>query len=399
MTKTTDPRPLPGNDGSWFLELVGSKEADPHHADTLAEMASPAPAGQEASKTEPDPPVAATGSAVGADAPTETSATASLDTGTGETATSGSTDLSPAEAAEAAEATAATAATDDALSDWEPDEISRPLRSRRSFRLAAALTMILLVAAVVAGIILLPRVGEQEADQLAADYRQALVDLRNLLPATQEALADLTDASSTPDEIAGVVPATAELNAKSHDVEPWGTEPLPQTLPLVPRDSHEELEPTREAMVSHGAEGDVIALRLGHGFAYRTTIPVLLATPDLPTEADTAVINELSVALAESLAETSQLVSELPEDPAFTEVKSLADAAAIRFAAWQSEYLEALRSGDVDAATELVVELDETRTALADANAAALALLRTDLDEQIIVLATGIEATLNAMPR
>ena len=101
MTKTTDPRPLPGNDGSWFLELVGSKEADPHHADTLAEMASPAPAGQKASKTEPDPPVAATGSAVGADAPTETLAAASLDTGTGETATSGSTDLSPAEAAEA----------------------------------------------------------------------------------------------------------------------------------------------------------------------------------------------------------------------------------------------------------------------------------------------------------
>jgi hypothetical protein len=393
MTKTTDPRPLPGNDGSWFLELVGSKEGDPHHADTLAEMASPAPADEEASNTEPDPPMAATASVVGAAAPTETSAAASLDTGTGETATSGSTDLSPAEAA------APTAANDDALRDWEPDEMSRPLRSRRSFRWAAALTVLLLVAAFVAGIILLPRAGEQKADQLAADYRQALVDLRNLLPATQEALADLTDASSTPDEIAGVVPATAELSAKSHDVAMLGTEPLPQTLPLVPRGPLEELEPTRDAMVIHGAEGDVIALRLGHGFAYRTTIPALLATPDLPTEADTAMINELSVALAESLAETSQLVSELPEDPAFTEVKSQADAATIRFAAWQPEYLEALRSGDVDDATVLVVELDETRTALADANAVALALLRTDLDEQIIVLANDIEATLNAMPR
>jgi hypothetical protein len=392
MAKTTDPRPLPGNDGSWFLELVGSKEADPHHADTLAEMASPVPAGEEASKAEPDPPVAATASVVGAAAPTETSAAASLDTGTGETATSGSTDLSPAEAA------AATNATDDALSDWEPDEMSRPLRSRRSFRWAAALTVLLLVAAVAAGIILLPRVGEQEADELAADYRQALVNLRNLLPATQEALADLTDASSTPDEIAGVVPATAELSAKSHDVATLGTEPLPQTLPLVPRGPLEELEPTRNAMVIHGAEGDVIALRLGHGFAYRTTIPALLATPDLPTEADTAMINELSVALAESLADTSQLVSELPEDPAFTEVKSQADAATIRFAAWQPEYLEALRSGDVDDATVLIVELDETRIALVDANAAALTLLRTDLDEQIIVLADDIEATLNAMP-
>jgi hypothetical protein len=398
MTKTTDPRPLPGNDGSWFLELVGSKEADPHHADTLAEMASPAPADEEASKAEPDPPVAATAGVVEAAAPTETSATASLDTGTGETATSGSTDLSPAEAAAVAAATPPTAATDDALSDWEPDEMSRPLRSRRSFRWAAALTVLLLVAAVAAGIILLPRVGEQEADELAADYRQALVDLRNLLPATQEALADLTDASSTPDEIAGVVPATAELSAKSHDVATLGTEPLPQTLPLVPRGPLEELEPTRDAMVIHGAEGDVIALRLGHGFAYRTTVPALLATPDLPTEADTAMINELSVALAESLADTSQLVSELPEDPAFTEVKSQADAATIRFAAWQPEYLEALRSGDVDGATVLVVELDETQTALADANAAALALLRTDLDEQIIVLANDIEATLNAIP-
>jgi hypothetical protein len=196
-----------------------------------------------------------------------------------------------------------------------------------------------------------------------------------------------------------VVPTTAELSARAHEVATLGSEPLPNTLPLIPRGPLEELEPVRGAMAVAGAQGDVIAVRLGHGFAYRTTVPALLATPELPTEADSATINQLSVTLAESLADSSRLVSELPDDPAFADVKSNADTATIRFAAWQPEYLEALRSGDVDAATALIIELDEMRLGLEEANVQALLVMRTDLDQQIIDLAENIEATLLIIPR
>jgi hypothetical protein len=276
--------------------------------------------------------------------------------------------------------------------------MSRPLRSRRPFRWAVVLALLLFVGAVIAAVVLLPRAAEREAELVAADYRRALVDLRNVLPATQEALADITDTTSTDEAVAGAVPTTAELSAASHNVTTLATEPLPSTLPFVPRGPLEDLEPTREAMVLAGAAGDIIAVRLGHGFAYRTTVPMLLATPELPDEADSSTINELSVTLAESLADTSQLVSQLPEDPAFRDVKAMADSATIRFAAWQPEYLDALRRGDIDAAAALILELDEMRSGLADANTAALAVLRIELDEQIIVLANDIEATIFAMP-
>lgn len=277
--------------------------------------------------------------------------------------------------------------------------MSKPLRSRRSFRWGAALSFVVLVAAIIAAVIFLPRVAEREADAATEEYEQALVELRNVLPDTQAALADLTDPAATPGQIAEVVPATAELSAKAHEVATLGSEPLPSTLPLIPRSPLEELEPVRGAMVVAGAEGDVIAVRLGHGFAYRTTVPALSATPELPAEADSTTINQLSVTLAESLADSSLLVSELPEDPAFADVKTQADSATIRFAAWQPEYLEALRSGDVDAATALIIELDEIRLGLADANTQALLVLRTDLDRQIIDLAADIEATLLIIPR
>ena len=399
MAEPTDPRPLPGNDGSWFLELVGSKEADPHHSATLAEMASSEP--EEVAETDLGPTAGAVGAVaagniVGAAPSTDTSATASLDTGNGETATSGLDTSAPQPEAATPEAAAPEA---DVLSDWEPEEVSKPLRSRRSFRWGAALAFLVLVALIVAAVVFLPRMSEQEADDLAAAYQQSLVELRNVLPNTQAALANLTDPAATPDQIAEVVPATAELSAKAHEVTTLGSAPLPDTLSLVPRAPLEELEPVRSAMVVAGAEGDLIAVRLGHGFAYRTTVPALLATPELPTEADSTTINQLSVALAESLADSSLLVSELPEDAAFADVKAQADAAVIRFAAWQSEYLEALRSGAVDTASALIVELDEIRTDLADATTQALLVIRTDLDQQIIDLAADIEATLLVIPR
>jgi hypothetical protein len=58
-----------------------------------------------------------------------------------------------------------------------------------------------------------------------------------------------------------------------------------------------------------------------------------------------------------------------------------------------------LRSGDVDAATALIIELDEMRLGLEEANVQALLVMRTDLDQQIIDLAENIEATLLIIPR
>ena len=73
--------------------------------------------------------------------------------------------------------------------------------------------------------------------------------------------------------------------------------------------------------------------------------------------------------------------------------------AAERFAAWQLEYLEALRAGDEATATELVSELADARNAIAQATADALETLGDEINADIVVLAGDIEATIASIPR
>jgi len=112
---------------------------------------------------------------------------------------------------------------------------------------------------------------------------------------------------------------------------------------------------------------------------------------NLPTSATTETINTISITLATSLSADAGTVSRLPDDPAFDAVRSQAIASHERYTQWQTEYLNALASEATPAALMLVDELEEMRTSLNATNAAALALLRTQLDEWIVTYATQLE--------
>ena len=239
---------------------------------------------------------------------------------------------------------------------------------------------------------------QNEADALAADYAQSLTDLRNELPDSQATLATLTDPASTPEAISASVPAIGDLNTRGTVVISLATTPLPPTLVFVPRDALEALEPTRTTMLILGAEAEGISGRLATTFTYHSTVPALLATPELPVEADSATTNALSVTLAESLAETARLVADLPLDPTFAETRDLATQASERYAPWQLEYLDALREGDTDRAADLIVELDTARDTITAALDVALGLVRTEVDPRIVTLASETETAINNIP-
>jgi hypothetical protein len=151
-------------------------------------------------------------------------------------------------------------------------------------------------------------------------------------------------------------------------------------------------------MLILGAEGEGISGRLATTFAYRSTAPALFATPELPTQAESSDVDQLSVALAESLAETARLISDLPSDPTFAATRELATEASARYATWQLEYLDALREGDTARATSLVAELDATRDGIKDSLNAALATVRAEVDPKIVSLATETEEAIAAIP-
>jgi len=151
-------------------------------------------------------------------------------------------------------------------------------------------------------------------------------------------------------------------------------------------------------MLILGAQAESISGRLATTFTYRSTIPALFATPDLPTETDSGAVDGLSVSLAESLADTARLVADLPPDPTFDATRDLATQASQRYATWQLEYLDALREGDIDRATTLIEELDNAQSAIDRELDSALATVRSEVDPHIVTLASDVELAVTAVP-
>lgn len=388
MTKRRREGRLPGNDGRWFLELVGAEEQPPAPTTSLAELASPDPAAavtHEGTATMGGHGGIVFGNEGGSSTAAESGAatTPSTTTDTGEFA------VVPAPAATGPAA----------LEHWTPEGLSRPLRSRRNFRWGVFGLALVVGAAATAAIIWLPRLAEQRAAVTADEYRTTLTDLRNELPDSQRTLAVLTSPETPDEDLSVVIPATAKLDAKADMVNQLATEPLPSTVVPLPRNPLRELADTREDMTFVGAAGESIATRMGRGYVYRTTMPLLLATPELPTVVTgSQQINELSVALASSLADSVDLVASLPSDPAFDSVRNEAIVAVQRFEDWTLDYLATLRTGDAVTAQALVDELETISTDLANRTTQALLVLRSDVDAEIIALAATIEAVLTAMP-
>jgi hypothetical protein len=376
MTSQDSPPDLPGNDGRWFLELTGTVESEPTSTSSFATL--------ENLEVQAGVAVAvAAGKATATEDADET----------GEMEITGATDTPTAP-----DAAVATSAAEGPLDDWQPDGLSRTLVKRKPFRWTVVAVILIVVLAIVAGVLWLPRAAENQATDLATSYSSALTDYRNALPETQAAVVVLADPESTDSEITSVIPATADLQGHANGVSTMAAEPLPSTLPFISRASFEALEPTRSSMVVLGRSGEDVAARIGRGYVYRTTVPELFSLPDLPVEADTDEINQLSVDLASVLADTSRLASELPEDPLFVPVKTAATEAAERFAEWQLEYLEALRSDDSEAAATLLSELADARDTIEHTTALALVTLGEEINAEIVVLAGNIEETIASIP-
>ncbi len=360
---------LPGNDGRWFLEAVGVVDQPPTPTATYTEL----------EKLEPPAPVVASESAA------VTASTAAVSGSLAEDAASDEfVPVAPQEG--------------DPLPTWEPDAASSLLGGHSYGRWIAAGVVVAVIAAFGWLAYTLPRGVQQDANELAANYRVSLTSLRNELPATQAALAILTDPVGSAEAVSAVAPAIGGINTRATVVVAQATAPLPSTPPLLPTAPLDDLEPTRSSMLIIGADAEGISGRLATTFAYRAAVPMLFATPELPTEADSATVDRLSVDLAESLAATARLISELPPDPTFAAARDLATAASERYATWQLEYLDALREGDTVRATALVAELDAANDAIEAELNRALAVVRAELDPRIVLLATETEIAIVEIP-
>jgi hypothetical protein len=378
-----------GNDGSWFLEAVGAAPTRPTPSETVASLE------EDNTLTDLQPAMAPGGHEI---------VFSSFD---GNTGTSTFAFEPPEPLSEPDSNESPFNETEEVVVDPHPPEpdlggdsdLSPVLRTRRPFRWPVVIIGVFVITAIVVAAIWLPATIRHETVVVKQSYADASLALRLELPNGQAALDTVTDPLSTTNELSGAVPAISQLDSVAHSLSVVAAEPMPMQLPVFRVDEVAELEPLQDTAQINAAQGSDIARRLGHTYVYRTTIPQLLTTGDLPTSADVQTINALSVSLASSLVNDSNALSDLPTTQAAADLNDAAHSAVERYALWQDEYLSALAEGDEATAASLIAELDDIRTSLGSILVEALSVARIEIDQQIVELAAGLESYLETLTR
>jgi hypothetical protein len=423
---TIEDRELPGNDASWFRALLEEYDrpeppAEPEPGSAAEKPAAPAP--EPAAAPTPDPVATdesedETNVATPAEDPVPEAVADSSSTGTllvepippePEAPVHGDDDDSvidfragpppaPVDLVRSPETTSETVGrmwesqdSGGPLDDWAPEAMDRAISSRRTFRWTSLILAVLAVTLVAVALVLLPSIARSRANDRRQLYRDALSDLRNELPDTQTSLAIATDPGSDLTEIQDRSTELTQLASYVSGVEEATQLPLPTAPPLTSKAPINDLEPIRSRLEPIATNGLTIQRRISNLVSYRSLLGSFLQLPELPTAADSAQQSELRVALAAANAESASVLSELPSDVALDDHHAQARALSERFADWQVEYLEALRTEDVATAQTLVAELETSIADLNNALVTPLAQIRRQVDDDIITLASSID--------
>ena len=279
----------------------------------------------------------------------------------------------------------------DHLDVWAPDEMNSKIESRRKFRWTSLIGIVAVIGLVVTGLVLLPTITQNRADDHRDLLTTALSDLRGELPDTQTSLAAATDPVSTSSDLSDLATQLTVLTAKASSLDAAAQADLPAAPPLTSRAPIDELEPIRARIEPLGTVANTIQRRIANLVEYRTLMADFLSLPDLPITADSSGQAELRVTLASAQADSAAILAGLPDDPALADHRSSARDLNDRFATWQVDYLEALRTEDSVVARELLAELGDGLAELDNQLVNPLAQIRRDTDADLISLAGSID--------
>lgn len=280
---------------------------------------------------------------------------------------------------------------------WSPRQLSRLVEHRRNVRWPMVIGAVLLVALVVGVALWLPGTSGRRAAEVANRYEMAYITLYEDLAPGQQVLATLTEPASTVEDFTDASAVITQMHDGADDALELVTDPLPAAYPLAPSTPITQLGAQRDSLSVQATAAEAIAGRLDDLLDYRIAAARLFAVGNLPTDGSGGDLNELTERLATASADSASALEQLPEDVAFAEHKEFAREAVTRFATWQVDYLEALRVGDTAAAEVLVAEWESISDQLVTLFVAALAQARTEIDADIIELATGIDSSLDGL--
>lgn len=255
---------------------------------------------------------------------------------------------------------------------WEPEHFSPTAISRRSFRWSVLLVAVLFAVGAVALLLAATGIPQNRADEVASRYRQSSGRLEDVLPDARQAAALVADPGSDLTALAEAAVPLARLKTRSLELSTLASQPLPNPPPLASSQPTETLVPARDRLQQAAEAARVTQEVLGNVLDHRLLVARTFQLPRLPLSASPEQIGDLGVELAVTLADTLDVIAQLPEEPVLAGHRQALEALAERLESWQPSYLDALRRGDAEEAARLVEEMQQ-----------AAASVRADLSEPL----------------
>ena len=240
--------------------------------------------------------------------------------------------------------------------DWAPaEDVEAPRRTFRWSFIIGALAVGLTVAALG---ITAARWPESRAADLRADLNTHLVALEAANAEIPEALAPIIDPNAEANALAGVALPLLAFSEAANQAYASATADHGPDIPLISLAPLEALSETQSKL--HRASDQVLVIhdRVGKVLDYRILLQQALVLPALlPVRATDTETSELGVALSDTLAATTEVLLQLPDDDLFAEHRLQLESTLADMNINVSTYLSALRSENQFEASRLVLEM------------------------------------------
>ncbi len=242
---------------------------------------------------------------------------------------------------------------------WTEPYLHRPSAVRKwAFRWTVLALLVAVGVTVALAIGWYLSIAEEEALDVRAGYRQALVKVEQALPGGEAAMVAITQPETTAEQLVlDLAPFTAFQGAVT-TLSSRVRADLPDTPPFAPRDALEELEPLRSDLALAAGRADALSARLGKLVTYRLVFAEMFALPELPLRATANELDLLSPALAQATADSVQGLSRLPADDFLDEHRTTVQETIDFLRDWQPGYISALQAGDRQQAELLMLRLN-----------------------------------------
>ena len=235
----------------------------------------------------------------------------------------------------------------------------------------------------------------KQAEDLRQDWIVLALDVESGMEGARDAALVITNPSSSPTALSDARNSLIGFDGTSATLEAQVSRPFPSPPPLASGDAFNSLKPVQADLLTGSELAADIQDALSDAITYRSLLDGSFLLPPLPIVADEVTLAGLGEQIANSVASSRAAVRQLPIGPSFDTHRNGALGVVNRLETWQASYLDALRLGDIDAATELKSEMttriNNLRSSLGEPLGLVAIEVNADLDELEILLGTALD--------